>query len=54
MRSFFILILAIGAFWAIDVYAFHGRYSQAIWQEAQSQGQQFNYAVQRFLRKLSF
>jgi hypothetical protein len=41
MRSFFGLILAIGALWALDVYAFDGHYSRAIWQEAQSQGQQF-------------
>ena len=51
MRNFFIFIFAIGAFWAFDVYAFDGRYSQAVWQEAQSQGRQFRYNVDRLLDK---
>jgi hypothetical protein len=49
MRSFFVLILAIGALWAIDVFAFHGRYSQFIWQQAKFQGRQFEYQVNRTL-----
>ena len=53
MRSFFILIFAIGAFWALDVYAFDGHYSRAIWQEAQSQGQQFKRTADRLVNKIT-
>jgi hypothetical protein len=49
MRSFFVLILAIGALWAIDVFTFHGRYSQFIWQKAKFQGRQLEYQVNRTL-----
>jgi hypothetical protein len=53
MRSLLVLA-AIGALWAIDVSAFKGRYSSAVWQDVNSRGQQLNYEVQRRLKKLSF
>jgi len=51
MRGFVILTIAIGALRALDVYAFKGRYSQAAWREANSQGQKFNYELQYYLKK---
>lgn len=52
MRSFLMLILLIGALWAIDAIAFGGEYSTAIWQEANYQGQKLNYELQYTFRKL--
>ena len=51
MRGLFFLILIVGAFWILDMYAFNGRYSQAAWAEARSQGQQLQYEVRRLLDK---
>ena len=51
MRGFLLLILVVGVFWALDMYAFDGRYSQAARREAQSQGQQFQYEVRQWLNK---
>jgi hypothetical protein len=51
MRGFFLLVLVVGALWAVDEYAFDGRYSQAAWLEAQSQGQQLRYNVRNWLNK---
>jgi hypothetical protein len=51
MRGFLILVVAIGAFWAIDVLAFDSRYSNAVWRETKYQAQQFNYEVKRWLNR---
>jgi hypothetical protein len=51
MRSFLILSVLIGTLWTIDAVAFGGRYSTAVWQEANYQGQKFNYEVQYWLKK---
>jgi hypothetical protein len=51
MRKFFILIFASAALWAIDMYAFNGRYSQIVWQDAQSQGQQLKSMMDGLLDK---
>ena len=53
-RCFVALVAVISALWAIDVLAFNGRYSQAFWLQAYYQGQQFNYAVKRWLDHASF
>jgi len=53
MRGFVILI-AIGALWAVDRFAFESRYSDAIWREAKYQGQLFNYEVEHWLDKAKF
>jgi hypothetical protein len=51
MRGFVALAIVVGALWALDLYAFHGRYSQAAWQETNYQGQKFSYQVQYHLKK---
>jgi hypothetical protein len=52
MRGFFMLIVLIGAFLAMDAVAFDGRYRSAAWQQAAHQGQAVNNNVQRWLNKL--
>jgi hypothetical protein len=54
MRTLLTLIAAMGLLWAIDVAAFDGRYSRAVWQDVNYQGQQFNYEVQRWIKKAAF
>jgi hypothetical protein len=54
MRNLLALIAAIGVLWAIDFVAFDARYSRAVWQGANFQGQKFNYEVQRWLKKANF
>jgi hypothetical protein len=53
MRVLVKLAIVVCALWAIDMYAFGARHSQALWQEAQYQGKMINYDVRRVLRKLS-
>ena len=43
------MAVVIGALWFLDVYAFNGRYSEAIWQDASAQGQRFSDQIQRWL-----
>jgi hypothetical protein len=54
MRVFVRLAIVVCALWAIDAYAFDGLYRQALWREAQYQGQMVYYDLRRFLRKVSF
>jgi len=51
MRGLVILAIVVGVLWALDRYAFHERYSQAAWQEANYQGQKFRNEVQYYLKK---
>jgi hypothetical protein len=50
MRSFLILIVLIGMLWAIDVFAFGGRYNTAVWQGANYQGQKVRYEIRDWLQ----
>lgn len=52
MRSFLILIVLIGSLWAIDTFAFGGRYGTAVWQEAYYQGRTVRYGIQNWLKGL--
>jgi hypothetical protein len=52
MRSFLILIVLVGTLWAIDVFAFGGRYRTAVWQEGNYQGQTVRYVIRDWLKKL--
>ena len=54
MRGFLILLAAIGCPWAVDVFAFDGRYSEAVLQEANFQSQRLYYEVERWLKKANF
>jgi hypothetical protein len=54
MRVFVRLAIVVCALWAIDRYAFGGLYRQALWQEAQNQGQILYYDLRRFLRRVTF
>ena len=40
MRAFLAMIIVV---WAVDTFAFQGRFTQAAWQEAKYQGHKFNY-----------
>jgi hypothetical protein len=51
MRGFVALAIVVGVLWALDLYAFQGRYSQAAWQAANYQGQKLSDQVQYHLRK---
>ena len=51
MRIIVVLAVSVGAFWAIDSFAFAGRYRATAWQEAKYQGQVFNYRVQSWLNR---
>ena len=52
MQRFLFLAVVIGALWALDTYAFQGRYSRALWEEANHQVQMFNNGVQSFVNKV--
>jgi hypothetical protein len=49
MRALIILVV-IGALCATDRLAFGGRYSSAVWADAQYRGQLFSYDVKQWLR----
>jgi hypothetical protein len=51
MRGFVALVIVAGVLWALDLYAFQGRYSRAAWQEANYQGQKLSDQVQYHLKK---
>jgi hypothetical protein len=54
MRSFLIFIFLIGgSLWMLDAHLFDGRYSNAVWREAQAQSQQITYEVRRLLDKVT-
>ena len=52
MGHFLKLIVFIGALWAADAIAFGGRYSTAVWEDAQDQGQQVRYQVDLLVSKV--
>lgn len=53
MHRLLFLVVLIGALWAIDTYALHGRYSHAVWEEVNYQAEIFDDEVQGFVRKIS-
>jgi hypothetical protein len=53
MRRLLSLAALVVALWAIDSYAFHGRYQAAILQDINYYAQTWNGAVQRFLKEFS-
>ena len=50
-RGLLILTVLIGAIWAIDAFAFDGRYRQAAWREANYQAQKLDHEVRYWLNK---
>ena len=52
MRAILFFGVLIAACWAFDVATFQGRYSEAAWQGAKYQGQQFNRAIGSFLKQV--
>jgi hypothetical protein len=46
------LAVLIVAFWAIDSYAFHGRYQAAVLDDINYYAQTFNNGVQRFVGRI--
>lgn len=53
MQRILFLAVVIGALWAADTYAFKGRYSRALWQEATHQAEIFDNGVQSLVSKIS-
>jgi hypothetical protein len=51
MRGFIILAIVVCILWALDAYAFNGRYSQAVWKDASDQGQIFSDGIQNWLKQ---
>jgi len=52
MRAVLFSAALVAAVLALDFVVFEGHYRQATWQETKYRGQQFNYEVGFFLRKL--
>ena len=53
MRIFLSLLVLIGALWAIDTFAYGGRYGRAVWSEANYRGQMFRDEVAYRLRSIN-
>ena len=53
MQRFLFFAALIGVLWALGTYAFQGRYSAALWQEANYQARVFNSGVQSFVSKVN-
>jgi len=53
MRKLLFLVLVLGILWALDMFGFNGRYSSAIWLDANDQAQSFNYQAHRWVQKLT-
>ena len=49
MRRLLSLAILVGALWAINSYAFHGRYQAAALEEINYYGQTLNNGVQNFV-----
>ena len=47
------LVTLVVALWAIDLYAFRGRYQVAVVEDISDYAQQFNGAVRRFVKQFS-
>jgi hypothetical protein len=54
MSNFLILIVLIGMLWAVDVFAFGGRYSTAVWQEGNYQAKQLDTEFEIGSKHLAF
>ncbi len=53
MRLLLTLIIVIGGLWAIDTFAYGGRYGRLLWSEAAHRGQLFRDEVAYRLRGLN-
>ena len=53
MNRLLFLAALVGVLWVYDAYAFHGRYSNALWEQAYYQAQRFNDGVWGYVRKIS-
>jgi hypothetical protein len=51
MRGFVILLVVVGAVWAGDRFANHGRYGDAFWREAKYRGQAASDDIKHWLNK---
>jgi hypothetical protein len=53
MRGLLVPAIAlIVALWAIDAFAFHGRYRAAAWLEASHQGQKLSFEIRHWLKEI--
>ena len=52
MRRLLLMAILVGALWAIDSYAFHGRYQAAALEEVDYYAQTLNDGVQRFVSRI--
>ncbi len=53
MQRLLLLVALIGVLWALDAYAFQGRYSADLWKGANHQAQIFSSGVQSFVGKVN-
>jgi hypothetical protein len=52
MRRLLSLAILVGILWAVDLYAFHGRYQAAALEEINYYAQILNDGVQRFISRI--
>jgi hypothetical protein len=52
MGRFLKLIVLIGVLCVVDAIAFGGRYSTAIWEQANYEGQTVQYAIQGWFKRI--
>src|SRR5271163_4648114 len=53
MRKLLLLVLVLGILWALDTFGFNGRYSSAVWLDANDQAHSINYQAHRWVQKLT-
>jgi nitrate reductase NapE component len=51
MRGFLLVGILLGALWAVDSFAFDGRYGRAVWAAAKVQGSKIRSEVNDFLKR---
>jgi hypothetical protein len=52
MGKFLKLIVLIGVLWALDLVAYGGRYSSAVLEQANYQGQMVQYDIQDWFKRI--
>ena len=53
MRHLLFLVFVLGMLWVVDTLSFDGRYSSAIWLQANDLARSFNFDAQRFVQRLT-